>query len=84
LLLARGFIDNLYVHMGFHSAWKYEAVVELVFDTGVLTGEFDRSRQMAELRREITGAKAADESGPIMTRDDIAKFVEQSFDRKYP
>ena len=29
LLLARGFIQKLYEHMGFHPAWKYEQVIEL-------------------------------------------------------
>lgn len=32
LLLAAGFIRELYVHMGFHPAWKYEKVVERAFD----------------------------------------------------
>ena len=50
LLLGSGFIENLYVHMGFHPAWKYERVIELIFDAGILKQEFDRSERMAEIR----------------------------------
>ena len=35
LLLADGFIDDLYVHMGFHPAWKYTNVIELIFENGI-------------------------------------------------
>jgi hypothetical protein len=45
LLLANEFIESLYVHMGFHPAWKYETVIELIFDAGILKQEFDRSEQ---------------------------------------
>ncbi|HEV8061785.1 MAG TPA: hypothetical protein VGP68_18045 [Gemmataceae bacterium] len=31
LLLAQDFIKELYVHMGFHPAWKYREVYELIF-----------------------------------------------------
>src|SRR5690606_25878870 len=47
LLLADGFIQELYVHMGFHAPWKYETVIELLFENGVLVGEFNRSERMA-------------------------------------
>jgi hypothetical protein len=32
LLLGRDFIRELYVHMGFHPAWKYRHVVEVTLD----------------------------------------------------
>ena len=34
LLIADDFIAELYVHMGFHPAWKYKEVHELIFDEG--------------------------------------------------
>src|SRR5262249_8997576 len=34
LLIARNFLQEHYVHMGFHPAWKYADVVEIEFDTG--------------------------------------------------
>src|SRR5262245_49494675 len=32
LLIARDFVRELYVHMGFHPAWKYREVHELLFE----------------------------------------------------
>ncbi len=50
MLVADGFIPKLYVHMGFHPAWKYTEVHELAFASGRLTGHHDRSTDMAEIR----------------------------------
>lgn len=83
LLLADGFIDELYVHMGFHPAWKYEHVVELVFDAGIIKHEFDRSEQMAEIRQRFLESRGENDSGQIPTQDEIAQFVERAFDRRY-
>lgn len=77
LLLADGFIQDLYVHMGFHPAWKYTNVVELVFETGVLQNEFDRSERMAEIRQLLL------DSGRSPTNTEILEFVKRSFDRTY-
>ncbi len=75
LLIADGFIKELYVHMGFHPAWKYETVIELIFDTGIMIQEFDRSQRIAEIRKI--------ESNRRMTRDEIDRFVIRAFDRSY-
>ncbi len=75
LLLAEGFIRQLYVHMGFHPAWKYENVIELVFQNGRLVSESDKSSEIANVR-----ARAA--AGPG-DRGDIAAWVERCFDRNY-
>jgi hypothetical protein len=83
LLLADGFIKELYVHMGFHPAWKYETVIELIFDGGKLIQEFDRSGQMAEFRTQILESPADGDSDKMPTRDEIAQFVERAFDRSY-
>jgi hypothetical protein len=83
LLLADGFIDELYVHMGFHPAWKYERVFELIFDAGTLKREFDRSEQMAEIRARVGDSSEAGDPGRMPSRAEIARFVEQAFDRKY-
>ena len=77
LLIADGFIQDLYVHMGFHPAWKYTNVVELVFETGVLQNEFDRSERMAEIRQLLL------DSGRSPTNTEILEFVKHSFDRTY-
>jgi hypothetical protein len=83
LLLADGFIRELYVHMGFHPAWKYERVVELVFEAGTLKHEYDRSEQMAEIRRMYRDSPARDASGGPPSEGEIARFVERAFDRRY-
>jgi hypothetical protein len=36
LLLADGFLQDLYVPMAFHPAWKHETVLELIFEAGGL------------------------------------------------
>ena len=52
LTLGADFIRDLYVHMGFAPAWKYERVLRLSFDYGDLTANEDLSEQMAQLRKE--------------------------------
>jgi hypothetical protein len=54
LLIADGFIQDLYVHRGFQSAWKFETVIELVFDAGRFIEAVDRSERMAAVRRAKT------------------------------
>ena len=57
LIVAHGFIQEHYRHMGFHPAWKFERSWECSFDEGRLTGARDLSGEMRELRRKIeTGA----------------------------
>ena len=53
VLIADGFIQELYVHMGFHPAWKYRTVFELIFDKGGVVEIRDVSKKMAELRSEM-------------------------------
>ncbi|MFN6527050.1 hypothetical protein [Nostoc sp. ChiSLP03a] len=53
LLVANSFIKNLYVHLGFQPAYKYEEVHELIFDSGYLIQSINRSEEMAEIRQKI-------------------------------
>jgi hypothetical protein len=50
LLLGEDFIEELYVHMGFHPAYKYRNVLELTFESGRLLSQSDRSPEMQEIR----------------------------------
>lgn len=50
LLLATDFIQQLYVHMGYHPVWKYREVSELIFEAGRLLRSQNRSEQVAGLR----------------------------------
>jgi hypothetical protein len=81
LLLADGFIEDLYVHMGFHPAWKYREVHELVFRDGELVQQTDRSEQIAEFRQELGDTPL--EPGRGAKRSDIKRWIEQCFSQEY-
>lgn len=80
LVIGRDFIRDLYVHMGFHPAWKYQHVFELEFDKGRLVQVRDASLEVARLRAHIQdGLKP----GPAATRDQIEKWIAGCFSRDY-
>lgn len=83
LLIANGFIEELYVHMGFHPAWKYTQVIELIFENGILQKELDQAQRMEEIREQILESR--DESDTYRTDSDesIKEFINRSFDRSY-
>ncbi len=81
LLLARDFIEKLYVHMGFHPAWKYREVHELIFNAGELVQETDRSAQVEEFRREI--AHCALEPDFAEGPEAIGKWITGCFSQDY-
>jgi hypothetical protein len=56
ILAADKFIRELYVHMGFHPAWKYETVYQLVISHGYVLDTKDISEQMTQLREQMTKA----------------------------
>lgn len=56
ILAADGFIRELYVHMGFQPAWKYQEVFELIFEKGMLQYSADVSRSIKTVRDKITAA----------------------------
>jgi hypothetical protein len=76
LLLGAGFLRELYVHMGFHPAWKYRCVYELIFDHGRLVAAYDRSEAIAQ-RRAAQGALQPERE------EDVTAWVEETFDRSY-
>jgi hypothetical protein len=53
VLAGKGFLQTLYVHMGFHPAWKYQTVFELLFDGGIVREIRDVSIEVEELRRKM-------------------------------
>ena len=55
LELGDRFIRELYVHMGFAPAWKFEEVHELRFDAGRLLSAADRSAEMRAARERLAG-----------------------------
>jgi hypothetical protein len=80
LLLADGFIRELYVHMGFHPAYKYRKVVEFIFDGGRLVQAADRSARMKEIRRGLALRK----DGPASNDErDVRSWIETCFSLDY-
>ena len=60
LLIAHGFIQSLYRHMGFHPAWKFEESWELDLDDGQVTDARDLSDEMRIQRGNIESGAAVD------------------------
>ncbi|MFP5352454.1 MAG: hypothetical protein ACLGIB_07825 [Actinomycetota bacterium] len=60
LIIAKGFIQSLYRHMGFHPAWKFEESWELDLDQGRLTSSRDLSEEMRTTRRKIGSGTLSD------------------------
>ena len=84
LLLADDFIRELYVHMGFHPAWKYRTVREVIFDSGRIIGEFDRSDEMATAREKFvegTGRSPGKSDPPA--DGEIQEWIRKCFSREY-
>ena len=80
LLLATGFVRELYVHMGFHPAWKYEHVRELIFKDGDLVYEEDKSEEVAAIRRR----RASDPLGPGSEKPaDVMEWIDDCFTQHY-
>jgi hypothetical protein len=65
MLLGHGFISSTYVHMGFHPAWKFETVIELLLEGGVVTGTMDRSDEISVIRQRIEAGAIANPDGHL-------------------
>lgn len=81
LIIGQGFIQSLYVHMGFHPAWKYETVHELVFESGKLILESDLSSRMVEIREKIEKTPLGESEA--LSREQIESWIEECFRRDY-
>lgn len=82
LLLGEGFIRRLYVHMGFHPAWKFEKVIELAFAGGVFTAAHDRSAEMEQIREAKTVSGGQTSKG-FKSPAEIVGWIGDCFDRRY-
>jgi hypothetical protein len=81
LLLGADFIQELYVHLGFHPAWKYRRVHELLFEAGMLTKAVDRSEFMSQVRERM-GPKPLRPENPG-DRKEIERWIEKTFTQDY-
>lgn len=84
LLLADGFIRELYTHMGFHPAWKYEHVREVIFDAGHMVEDHDRSAAISALRAETIKTWASSEAIPrLRLQSEMSARMETCFSHDY-
>jgi hypothetical protein len=81
LLAADDFIRELYVHMGFHPAWKYRKVFELVIAHGSITETRDVSEQMQQIRNRMTQSQL--EPGTNATKQEMEAWVAATFKLDY-
>jgi hypothetical protein len=81
LLLAEGFIRELYVHMGFHPAWKYREVHELIFEKGRLVEEMDCSQMMAQVRERLARQPLGPDSSA--SKAELEEWIAKTFRLDY-
>ncbi len=81
LLLGRGFITELYVHMGFQPGWKYREVHELLFEAGRLQQAFDRSAAMEAIRKSLKPTDLRPPQGA--GKDELEAWIEETFSLRY-
>jgi len=81
ILIGQGFIQKLYVHMGFHPAWKYQTVFELIFANGVASEVQNVSQQVEELRNKM--AKEALEPNSQANEQELQALIKTTFKLNY-
>jgi len=80
ILLAKDFIQSMYVHMGFQRPMAYETVVEIHIKNGNIVILKDLSKHMAKKREKNVnkGARPQSES-----KEDIENWIEKMFSLDY-
>ena len=81
ILIGSEFIDELYVHMGFHPAWKYREVVELLFEVGTLSKKRDVSKKIQEFREKVV--KYPLRPGVEADKESLKSWIESTFSLDY-
>ena len=81
LRIGHGFFRELYVHMGFAPAWKFEEVHELRFESGRLVGAVDQSAEMRRQREQAMQGELAPPRSSGVER--ITHWIRSTFDRSY-
>ena len=81
LRIGYGFIRELYVHMGFAPAWKFEEVHELRFEAGRLVSTEDQSDEMRREREQAAKGPLAPSRASGAQR--ITDWIRSTFDRTY-
>ncbi|MFX1374771.1 MAG: hypothetical protein ACFFA0_03060 [Promethearchaeota archaeon] len=80
VLLAKDFIQSMYVHMGFQRPMAFKTVVEIQVKNGNIISLKDLSKQMAEQRKKDVYKGAQPQSN---SKEDIERWVERTFSLDY-
>jgi hypothetical protein len=80
LLLAKDFIQSMYVHMGFQRPITFKTVVEIQVKSGEIISLKDLSKQMKEQRNKDPYKGSQPQSN---FQKDIEKWVKQTFSLDY-
>jgi hypothetical protein len=81
LLIAEGFIESLYIHMGFHPAWKFKYVMEITFEEGRYVEKRDVSEQIELIREKMKKVPLAPD--PFGGGQPIMDWIKSTFDLNY-
>lgn len=81
LLIANGFINEFYVHMGFHPAWKFKKVYEMLFQDGVNIELLDISQKIEVIRAKMREQPL--EPGDDAKLRDLEKWISSCFSLDY-
>ena len=81
LMIARDFIREMYVHMGFQKPTSYRTVIELLIHKGEVRDEIDYSEEMAQFRKQLPG-ESDGISGPL-DENDTADWIDWTFSLDY-
>ncbi len=80
LLLARDFIQEMYVHMGFQRPMAYKEVLEITIKSGDIVEVRDLSEEM-EQRRKMDSSKGAQPKS--RSEPDVKQWIEDTFSLDY-
>lgn len=77
IVIAKDFIRDYYIHMGFQRPYGFNVVYELIFNKGELIQERNVSKEMKQIREELALGEIHN------NKKDISRFVEESFSLDY-
>jgi hypothetical protein len=77
ILIAKNFIESMYIHMGFQSPLSFETVIKLKFSEGKLTSTLDLSKEMKNFRKKNIS------DGKLEPSDDIQAWIARTFSLDY-
>lgn len=81
ILIGDGFIEDLYVHMGYHPAWKYKNVIEFYFNNGEMFSYNDVSKKLKQIRKKMK--KEMKKGSPYPDGPDLQSWISSTFKLDY-